>query len=87
MAYIVTCALSTARRRIRLIQDKAKSLCLKETWKGTLRQVFIYLRSPPILGFCLGVVNQFLGSVVLPLPPHATDNIQRLIFSGGGGEF
>ncbi len=51
-----------------------------------LRQMFFSLRSPPLLGFCPGVVKQFLGSVILPLPPPATDNIQRLIFSGGGGE-
>jgi hypothetical protein len=59
---------------------------LKVIWKGTLRQVFIYLRSPPLLGFCPGVVKQFLGSVILPLPPPATDNIQLLNLSGGGRE-
>jgi hypothetical protein len=29
--------------------------------KGTLRQVFICLRSPPLVGFCLGWKNYFVG--------------------------
>jgi hypothetical protein len=29
------------------------------TGKGTSRQVFICLRLPPLLGFCLGVIEQF----------------------------
>ncbi len=30
--------------------------------KGTLRQVFISLRTPPPLGFCLGWSSKFVGS-------------------------
>ncbi len=30
--------------------------------KGTLRQVFICLRPPPLLGFCLGWSSNFVGS-------------------------
>ncbi len=36
-----------------------KHFVLKLTWKGTLRQLFISLRSPPFLVFCLEVVKQF----------------------------
>ncbi len=34
----------------------------KMTCKGTLRQVFICLRPPPLRGFCLGWSNNFVGS-------------------------
>ncbi len=34
----------------------------KITCKGTLRQVFICLRPPPLLGFCLEWSNNFVGS-------------------------
>jgi hypothetical protein len=35
---------------------------LKLTCKWTLQQVFICLRPPPLLGFCLGWYSNFLGS-------------------------
>ncbi len=42
------------RRKIRLIESNAKFRYLKKlTCKGTSRQVFICLRPPPLLGFCL----------------------------------
>jgi hypothetical protein len=34
----------------------------KLTCKGTLRQMFICLRPPPLLGFCLGWSTNFVGS-------------------------
>jgi hypothetical protein len=34
----------------------------KLTSQGTLRQVFICLRPPPLLGFCLGWSSNFVGS-------------------------
>jgi hypothetical protein len=37
----------------------------KFTYKGTLRQVFICLRPPPLLGFCLGWSSNFAGSEYL----------------------
>jgi hypothetical protein len=50
-------------RKIKLIDSNAISRYLKKsTCNGTLRQVFICLRSPPILGFCLGWEGNFLGS-------------------------
>ncbi len=42
-----------------------KSKCLhlrKLTCKGTLRQMFICLRPPPLLDFCLGWSSNFVGS-------------------------
>ncbi len=43
---------------ISVMGTKAKCLHLKKlTCKGTLRQVFICLRPPPLLGFCLGWVE------------------------------
>ncbi len=38
------------------------SLSKKFTCKGTLRQVFICVRPPPLLGFCLGGKRNFVGS-------------------------
>ncbi len=38
------------------------SLYKKFSWKGTLRQVFICLNPPPVLGFCLGWSSNFVGS-------------------------
>jgi hypothetical protein len=32
------------------------------TFKGTLQMVFICLRPPPLLGFCLGWYGKFVGS-------------------------
>ncbi len=34
----------------------------KLSCKGTLRQMFICLRPPPLLGFCLGWSSNFVGS-------------------------
>ncbi len=54
---------SLGRRKIRLIEGNAKCRHLKKlTCKGTLRQVFICLRPPPLLGFCLGWSSNFAGS-------------------------
>jgi hypothetical protein len=51
------------RRKIRLIECNAKCRYLnKLTSKGTLWQVFICLRPPPLLGFCLGWCSNFVGS-------------------------
>ncbi len=51
------------RRKIRLIEGNAKRRYLKKlTFIGTLRQVFICLRPPPPLGFCLGWCSNFVGS-------------------------
>ncbi len=51
------------RRQIRLIESNAKCCYLKKfTCKGTLRQVFICLRPPPLLDFCLGWCCNFVGS-------------------------
>jgi hypothetical protein len=44
----------------RFIECSAKCRHLnKAAWKESLRQIFICSRSPPLLGFCLGVVQQF----------------------------
>jgi hypothetical protein len=37
-------------------------LSKKLTCKGTLKQVFICLRTPPLLGFCFGWKGNFVGS-------------------------
>jgi hypothetical protein len=37
----------------------------KLSWKGTLRQVFNWLRPPPILGFCLGWSSDLVGSYLV----------------------
>jgi hypothetical protein len=48
---------------INYIDTKAKCRHLKKlTCKGTLRQEFICLRPPPLLGFCLGWSGNFVGS-------------------------
>ena len=53
--------LEQERRKIRLIENIAKCRHLKKlTCKGTLGQVFICLRPPPILGFCLGWCSNFV---------------------------
>jgi hypothetical protein len=41
---------------------KQLSSSKKLTCKGTLRQVLICLRPPPLLGFCLGWSSNFIGS-------------------------
>ncbi len=51
------------RRKIRLIENNAKSRHLKKlTCKWTSRQVFICLMPPPLIGFCLGWCGNFVGS-------------------------
>ncbi len=46
-------AVHARRRKIVLIKSNAKCRYQKKfTCKGTLRQVFICLRPPPLLGFC-----------------------------------
>ena len=52
------------RRKIRLIESNSKCRYLKKlTCKETLRQAFIYLRPPPLQGFCLGWwCSNFVGS-------------------------
>jgi hypothetical protein len=48
---------------INYIDTKSKCRYLKKvTCKGTLRQVFICLRPPPLLGCCLGLSCNFAGS-------------------------
>ncbi len=48
---------------INYIDTKAKCRHIKKlTCKGTLRQVFICLRPPPLLGFCLGRFSNFVDS-------------------------
>jgi hypothetical protein len=48
---------------IKYINTKAKCCHLKKfTCKGILRQVFICLRPPPLVGFCLGWSSYFVGS-------------------------
>ncbi len=54
--------LCVARRKIILIESNAKCYLKKLTCKGALRQVFICLRHPPLLGFCLGQSSNFVGS-------------------------
>jgi hypothetical protein len=50
------------RRKIGLVESNDKcSYLTKLTCKGTLRQVFICLRPPPLLGFCLGWNSNFVG--------------------------
>jgi hypothetical protein len=45
------------------VESNAKCLHIKKfTCKGTLQQVFIYLRPLPLLGFCLGWCDNFVGS-------------------------
>ncbi len=47
--------IGSTRRKVRLIESNAKCRYLKKlTCKGTLRQVFIGLRPPPLQGFCWG---------------------------------
>jgi hypothetical protein len=44
------------------IDNKAKYRHPKKvTWNGTLLQVFICLRPPTLLGFCLGWSSNFVG--------------------------
>jgi hypothetical protein len=45
---------TSIRRKIRLIEGNEKLHHLKKLiFKSTLRQVFICVRPPPLLGFCL----------------------------------
>ncbi len=63
-------------RKIRLIESNGKCRYLKKlTCKGTLRQVFICLRPPPLLGFCLGWSSNF---VVLNLVRNRVLNSCRM---------
>jgi hypothetical protein len=51
------------RGKMRLIESNAKFRHLKKfTCVGTLWQVFICLRPPPLLGYCLRWSNNFVGS-------------------------
>jgi hypothetical protein len=55
--------LTQVGRRIRLIEDSAKTLSLKKvTCKLTLRQLLICSRPPPLLDFFLGRASNFVGS-------------------------
>ncbi len=55
-----------SHRKIKLVEGNAKCLhpikLKKLTCKGTLRQLFICLRPPPLLGYCLGWSINFVGS-------------------------
>jgi hypothetical protein len=54
-----------AHRKIRLIESNAKCIHLKKfSCKGTLRQLFICLRPPSLLGFCLRWSSNFVGSEI-----------------------
>jgi hypothetical protein len=51
------------RRKISLMKSNAKCLQLTNfTCKETLRQVFICLKHPSLLGYCLGWSSNFVGS-------------------------
>ncbi len=50
------------RLKITLKKQFKMSSSKKFTCKGTLRQVFICLRPPPLLGFRLGLSSNFVGS-------------------------
>jgi hypothetical protein len=51
-------------RKIRLIESNAKCRHLKKvTWKGTLRQLFICLRPPPLLGWWSNFVGSEFGQI------------------------
>ncbi len=68
----------TKRREIRLIESNAKCRYLKKiTCKGTLRQVFIRLRPPPLLGFVLNgkVILQVLNLV----RNRAVNSLQNMV--------
>jgi hypothetical protein len=59
------------------------------TCKGTLRQVLIYLRPPPLLGFCLGWSIKFVGSDSGQI--QSVKLLQNMVHTphregGGGGE-
>ncbi len=57
------CANYLDRRKIRLVDTNSKCRHLKKlTCIGTSRQVFICLRPPPLLGYCLGWSINFVGS-------------------------
>ncbi len=71
-------------RKIKLIESSTKCRHLKKfTCKGTLRQVFICLRPPSLLGFCLGWSSNFVGSPPPALP--ATHCLYILYFDKGKG--
>ncbi len=55
--------LKVIRRTIKLIEGSAKCRHVKKlTCKGTLRQLFICLRPPPLQGFGFGRSSNFVGS-------------------------
>ncbi len=51
---------------LRALESSEQSLYFKDTlnfsYKCTLRQVFIWLRPPPLLGYCLGWPSNFVVS-------------------------
>jgi hypothetical protein len=50
---------------INYVDTKAKFRHLKKcSWKGTFQQVFVRLRPPPLLSFCLGWSSNFVGSEI-----------------------
>jgi hypothetical protein len=63
LLYTVISVISCDHGLINYTDAKAKCRHLKKlNWKGTLRQVFICLRPPPLLGFCLGWSSNFVCS-------------------------
>ncbi len=67
-------------RNIRLAESNAKGHYLKNfTCKGTLRQVFTFLRPPPLLDFCSGRSSNFVGS------ESGQKHILYIDFGKGGG--
>jgi hypothetical protein len=69
------------RRKIKLIEDYAKCRHPKKlTSKGNLRQVFICLKPPPLLGFRLGWLSNFEGSESGQI--YSVKLLQNMVFNG-----
>ncbi len=65
---------------INFIDTKAKCRHLKKlTCKWTLRQVFLCLSPPRLLGFCLGWSSNFIGSESGQI--HSVKLLQNVVFS------
>jgi hypothetical protein len=61
------------------IDQSKMSSSKKLTCKGTLRQVFICLRLPPLLGFCLGWSSNFVGSESVQI--QSVILLQNMVFN------
>ncbi len=70
----------SGRRKIRLIESNAKCRHLKKlTCKATLRQVFICLRPPTLLSFCLGWCSNFVSSESVHCQIQSVKLIQNMV--------